>query len=106
MFACCISYSVRLRNLRKPAGSDWRNGSIRTPLLIHQTTEAGLRYCGASPGQHTLNVAGGGFQSVVQRKVAVIRVNPDLNVFNAVQFGGIGTNIESANFRQVTTPAN
>jgi hypothetical protein len=42
----------------------------------------------------------------ITERVKLLLALDSFNVFNSVQFGGIGTNIESANFGQVTTQAN
>lgn len=45
-------------------------------------------------------------QFPITERVKFVFAVDAFNVFNAVQFGGLGTNIESANFGQVTTQAN
>jgi hypothetical protein len=45
-------------------------------------------------------------QFPITERVKLVFAVDAFNVFNTVQFGGLGTNIESANFGQVTTQAN
>ena len=45
-------------------------------------------------------------QFSITERIKFVFALDSFNVFNTVQFGGIGTNIESANFGQVTTQAN